>query len=258
MKTASIATFTPRREALRLSVESLIPQMDVINVYLNDYDEVPDFLGHPKVNALLGKDAEGDLLASAKFFWCPFISEGYHFTCDDDLYYPDDYAERMIAEVDRWRGKAIVTAHAFRYKAPFDSVLCHDAFACLTDTTDAWVHIPGTGVMCYDASVIQIPRDDFCSNNTEDWHLGVGCQKREVPVRVIAHSKEWIGYHWDGPTIWASEYAAGYPKRREVLKSWPEWTLYSVDDDGNVVEGETIAFEEKTQPTRRLLRKLIR
>ena len=57
---ATIASIPARQESLRQVIERIIPQVDAIGVYLNNYTEVPGFLNDPKVTVIRSQD-HGDL-----------------------------------------------------------------------------------------------------------------------------------------------------------------------------------------------------
>jgi len=65
----SIATHSERKDTLNLVIDSLLPQVDRLNVYLNGYDHIPDILKHPKVLAVLSQQKVGDLADNGKFFF---------------------------------------------------------------------------------------------------------------------------------------------------------------------------------------------
>jgi hypothetical protein len=92
----SLATYPKRRDMLIETLKSLIDQFDLVNIYLNNYtlenidDELVDILDNEKINYVI--DPFGNYRAAAKFFWIS-IFDGYHFICDDDITYPENYYE---------------------------------------------------------------------------------------------------------------------------------------------------------------------
>ena len=46
---AQIASLPDRVDSLKLTVESLLPQVDSLFVALNNYEAIPDFLNHDKI-----------------------------------------------------------------------------------------------------------------------------------------------------------------------------------------------------------------
>ena len=66
--TASVASFAAREDSLKQAVASILPQIDRLNVYLNDYDAIPEFLRHPKITVASSQE-HGDRRDNGKFFF---------------------------------------------------------------------------------------------------------------------------------------------------------------------------------------------
>jgi hypothetical protein len=94
MIVANLATYPPRAEFLPRVVASIAPQVDRLNVVLNEYDTVPTSLaGIANVHAILPDEDTKD---AGKFY--PDISGADHvLLIDDDIVYPDDYVVRILA-----------------------------------------------------------------------------------------------------------------------------------------------------------------
>ena len=107
---ASLASIPARRDSLRRVVESLLPQVDRLGVYLNGYGDVPEFLADDRIDVARSED-HGDLGDAGKMFWAAEPGVDYHLACDDDILYPADYVARMVAEVDRYGRRALVGCH---------------------------------------------------------------------------------------------------------------------------------------------------
>lgn len=106
MIVANLATYPPRRSFLDVVLKSISPQVDRVNLVLNEYDEIPEEVRafenvHPIIPAEDTKD-------TGKFL--PDISDStFVFFVDDDLFYPHDYVTRSLARMDA---------------LPFTSALC--------------------------------------------------------------------------------------------------------------------------------------
>jgi len=78
MVTVSLATLPERIESLKDTVDSLIGQVDVLNVFLDGHFEVPDFLKKDKINIQVCPDPEESIGDLGKFAFN--VPEGYHLT----------------------------------------------------------------------------------------------------------------------------------------------------------------------------------
>lgn len=97
MITANLATYPPRAKFLPKVVDAVATQVDQLNVVLNEYDTIPEFLaGYPNVNAII---PDHDTKDAGKFY--PDCSRAeYVFLIDDDVVYPVDFVTKSL---DRMR-----------------------------------------------------------------------------------------------------------------------------------------------------------
>lgn len=93
MIVANIATYPPRLSSLVKTIERLLPQVDLLNVVMNQYQKVPpDIARNRKVRAVI---PEHDTKDTGKFL--PDVSEAsWVFLCDDDIIYPNTYVMDSI------------------------------------------------------------------------------------------------------------------------------------------------------------------
>lgn len=135
---------------------------------------------------------------------------GYVLICDDDLVYPQDYADHMIQAVDRFDRKAVVTLMGRVVLGESSSYYLDKSAARKFDWRiryhkDQPVHIPGTGVMAFHTDLMR-PRfpDDFPEENMADLMIGAYCSDRGIPImRVDPPRDNWIALqHTGGEDIW--------------------------------------------------------
>ena len=189
---ASLASIPDRVESLEITVNALYPQIDRLNVYLNDYPTIPSFLMREKIYVARSQ-VYGNLGDSGKFFWCEEI-KGYHFTCDDDVAYPPDYIETLIGKIEEYQRKAVVGVHGAIFRQPFDYYQkARNVFNYLHEVKeDTFVQQLGTGVMAYHTSTIEVLRNEFEHINMADIWFGLLAQKYKIPIIVIKHQKGWL------------------------------------------------------------------
>lgn len=93
MIVANLATYPPRLGSLMKTIERLCPQVDRINVVLNQYQEVP--LAIQKNAKICAMIPEEDTKDTGKFL--PDVSDAsWVFLCDDDIHYPNTYVVDSI------------------------------------------------------------------------------------------------------------------------------------------------------------------
>ncbi len=97
MIVANLATYPSRRQNLEKVVAVISPQVDRLNIVLNQYDTAPDELKkYPNVFPFI---LEEDLKDVGKFY--PDVSDAkYVFLIDDDIIYPSDYVSTTITRFE--------------------------------------------------------------------------------------------------------------------------------------------------------------
>lgn len=93
LRIANMATFPARAERLKASIESVLPQVDVLNICLNEYEAVPEWLSlSPKINAVI---PDRDMKDLGKFIFSADADDDVVLV-DDDILYPIDYVEHSL------------------------------------------------------------------------------------------------------------------------------------------------------------------
>lgn len=188
--TVSIASIPSRIIPLEITINSLISQVDILNVYLNNYKNIPSFLYNKKIIVMRSQDYK-DLGDIGKFYWIDKI-DGYHFTCDDDIIYPNNYIQSMIKEINKYNG--FISYHGVIFKQPFKSFTNSKTtyhFRRFVGN-DYLVNLLGTGVMGYDADIIKIPLDIFKHKNMADIFIAIFAKNKKIPCMVIKHKKNYL------------------------------------------------------------------
>lgn len=190
---ASLASIPEHERSLQQTVASLLPQVDRLGVYLNGYDSVPDFLHDPRIDVARSHE-HGDRGDAGKMFWTDAGDFDYYFSCDDDLIYPPDYAERMVAAVEQYGRHALVGCHGALMR-PHPADYYHSrarVYHCLgsVDETHS-VHVIGTGAVAWHHS-LGVSSDIFRAPNMGDIWLSAWANERNIPRIVIPHAKGWL------------------------------------------------------------------
>lgn len=199
----SMASIPSREQLLRGAVQSLLHQVDRVNVYLNEYPHVPAFLSHPKIRVARSQQS-GNRGDAGKFFWSGSI-QGYHLTADDDITYPPGYVHKLVSAIDHYGRRAVLTFHGTELR-PDVKTYYRDRVAtyrCLHAVAgNRPVHVGGTGVMGYHTSTVRVTPKDFKHPNMADVWMGLLCQEQGVPCVVLGHPAGWIKSPWVQDTIW--------------------------------------------------------
>jgi hypothetical protein len=190
----NMATMPVRERSLQETVSSIIDQCDELNIYMNGWNHVPDFLHHPKINIFRSQDHRGDLGDVGKFFRCAKW-KGYIFTVDDKIIYPANYAATMIDAIEKYGRQAVISLHGRMLKPSCNSYY-HDyerAIRCLDyHPEDTFAHVLGTGVMAFHSSTFKVKLSHFKSTNMSDIWMSIALQKAKVPILLLKHNSGWI------------------------------------------------------------------
>lgn len=195
-RTAAMATIPERTTSLYRVIQDILPQVDKLNIYLNNFKQIPAFCRNPKIETFLSMN-HGDFGDAGKFFKVA-ENKGYYFPIDDDLIYANTYIANLISGIERYKRVAVVSYHG--RVMPEQPVRTYyyghkEVYQCLQKVEqDIDVHIGGTGVMGFHSDTIKLSINDFPVQfkNMADIHMGIACQKAKVPVKLLAHDLGYI------------------------------------------------------------------
>jgi hypothetical protein len=190
----TMATMPTRRESLRRMLGSILPQLDLLYVFLDGYTEVPDFLaGRP--------DCRVEVVASpglhnASRFLAPIRhgSNAYFLFLDDDLIYPPDYADRLVDGLLRYHNRVIVGYHGTVFTPPHqgylrDRTVFHFARELKRDTN---VHMLGVGTLAFHSSTIRPDPSSWAQPRLDDFGLAAEAAKAGVEMVALARKVRWL------------------------------------------------------------------
>lgn len=193
MITIKIASIPDRIKQLERTIYQFLMQADKIEVYLNNYAVIPQFLIHGKIQVFTSTEY-GDRGDIGKFFQIEHAS-GYVLTIDDDLIYPDDYVQKITHKIDLYNRKSFICVHANRlpeYKLSSyyqDKVGIHFEKALENDTR---VDIPGTGTLGFHTDLIKLTTDIFIKPNMSDLWLAIHARNNGISIICIERVDNWL------------------------------------------------------------------
>ena len=191
----NMATMPPRIPALEESIPRILHQCDILNVYLNEFDDIPKILIDEKIVIFRSQDCLGDIGDCGKFY--VENQQGYIFHVDDKLLYPPDYVQKTISFIEKYHRKAVVSWHGrdFHSDRP-----CHSYYYDLgkfyyykwRQTVEHWIHELGTGVLAYHSDTCQPELSWFPTTNMTDIWFSVKMQELGIPMLNPPRSGNWI------------------------------------------------------------------
>ncbi|MEI6160516.1 MAG: glycosyltransferase family 25 protein [Roseococcus sp.] len=186
---ASMASIPDRREMLEDAVGSLLPQCDRVRVFLNGYEDVPEFLNHPRVDVRRSQDWD-DKGDAGKFGWVDALEEpGYRIIVDDDLIFAPHFVRHMVEGLRRYGNQAFVALHGVllrqpvsAYYAPQSRSTFHFGNPLRGDRT---VHVLGTNAFCCHSEVLKLRWADFGHRNMADIFVARFAQRHGIPMIAL-------------------------------------------------------------------------
>ncbi len=196
--TAAMATYPARENIVEDTLNSIIGQVDKLFIYLNNYDNVPEYISnHPykeKIEFIL--NPKSTLRAAGKFSWLGQVN-GYHFTIDDDIIYPKDYVKKMISFSKSKKDDALIGVHG----SIFNTVV-KDASKCRKSIFNFQkklmkskiVHMVGSGTTLFPHKVAKtINRDKLLSHAiANDELLAIEAKDNDITVYAINREDNWL------------------------------------------------------------------
>ena len=197
---AQMATIAGRNSSRVASIRSIIKQVDELHLIYNGgvFFENNEHIGRkfPPIIQHYPSGAGACPSDGWKFYGVERHEDAYILICDDDILYPDDFAQTMISKVEQFDRTAVVTCMGKILKSRPIRSFYRDEAACFktfeTNEIDVRVEIPGTCAMAFHSDTVKgLSRDTFRSMNSDIW-MGVWCKQNRVPAIVIEHSGDWL------------------------------------------------------------------
>jgi glycosyltransferase involved in cell wall biosynthesis len=189
----TMASFPARKDVLKTSIASVLPQLDELILYLNDYDDAPEFTRHPKIRVVRSQDAVGDLRDNGKFYNLPQDDNAYIFTLDDDLIYPPDYVARMVHSIEMLGRTSIVGVHGVIFPLKdFNDLSQRTVFTFYRKSKGNFVDLLGTGTAAWHSSTLKIGLGDFQTKGVCDLWFAVAAARRNIPFYSVPRTNQWL------------------------------------------------------------------
>lgn len=195
---ANICSIPARENLLKQALQSFSSQVDSINIYLDGYERIPDFVKkcHANVKIYLSSAHPG-LRDNGKFLnFAHHTNDCYYFTMDDDIIYPPDYVERMIQGIESYSRRAVVGLHGVllpenpeSYFTSFRKVHCFNREL----EADFIVNNLGTGTVAFHSSTIRgLDITHFKKPGMADLYFSVFCKQQHIPMIALSRPEEWL------------------------------------------------------------------
>jgi hypothetical protein len=188
-----LASIPSRIESLEKVIKSLLVQADEIGVYLNNYEDVPAFLKHPRIRVARSQK-HGDVRDNGKFFFVEKTKATFYATVDDDIAYPDNYIAELVRYQKLLGGTQAVGVHGSVYPRPVKKLLSNRYLFHFSHPTEALtpVDMLGTGTLLFNRRYWGLRYSEILTPGMADVWLAVAAAKRGFGLWSIPRTENWM------------------------------------------------------------------
>lgn len=234
----TMCTYPGGFSTLCRALESLLDYQSVpitkLRLTVNGGEMPEDLPSDPRLEVILSAE---DVTDKGKFIQIR-EHDGYVITVDDDIYYPEDYVEKMIEHIEFFDRKYLIGVHGahvpegpgitrwWEYMNYRRSLVFPNEMP-----TYIPVNIIGTGTLAFHTSIGIPNHEEFDYQRMVDLHLGVWAQKNKIPMVVCPRRRDWleeieagyVGKIWDS----ARDDSKLQHRMLEVLQRAARWTIHA-------------------------------
>lgn len=190
MISAYTATIPERLKTLSISIASMLPQVDCIQVVLNNFKTVPQFLKHPKIACVFGDNSLED---GSRFK--NITTSGYVIVFDDDIEYPSDYVQTMIDHCKIMNGIVAPMGKVLKPR-PVNHYYkdIQESYKTFQEVKDYHkVDVPGACGILWNADHVKMTEDIITPEvHHSDICVGKWAKENGVPCYVVPHAADWL------------------------------------------------------------------
>ncbi|WP_349976072.1 glycosyltransferase family A protein [Pseudomonas sp. WHRI 8519] len=240
---AGIASMPSRIPTLEKVIQDILPQVDEIHIFLNNYTTVPAFLYKDKIHIYRSQE-HGDQRDNGKFFGLNHVdNDSYYFTLDDDIRYPQGYFNLLAQKLSDNSNNVAVGIHGVIYapmpKSFFERITFNFERELAWDTP---VSVLGTGTTGFYTGKIKPPFSHFTATGMADLYFGSYLKQKNIPALCIRRPQDWLKeYERDdrSDTIYHETKSSSTPYDNYLVKNSP-WGVNLIQE---AVEHANIALQ---------------
>lgn len=191
---AGMATMPSRAATAPLAIESALPQLDRLWLFLDRFDAVPSYAKDHRIRVVRSQDV-GDLRANGKLVGVALEDEPCtFFGLDDDVLYPVDYCVTLETHLDRYRGAVVVGVQAAVLRTPMHSygrdmkVLHRRAGQERSEGVD----LLGSDSLAFRTTLLRFDVREWLDRNMVDLSFARLARERSIPLVKIPRAAYWV------------------------------------------------------------------
>ncbi len=229
----NICSIPDRILSFEKTINSLVNQVDRINIYLDGYKDVPNFLS-PISKKCDIRFSEGgrSLRDNGKFMNLCQHENCYYFSVDDDIVYPPDYVAFMISKIEEYGREAVVGVHGVILPEEPDRYFSKKRKVFHFENElkkDIPVNFLGTGTTAFHSQLLQEMKVEFFEKTgMTDLFLSIFCKKNRIPMIAVERPIYWLKENKNlGPTLY-TEYINSDIEQTLLVSNNSPWGKHSI------------------------------
>ncbi|TCJ13419.1 hypothetical protein EZJ19_10230 [Parasulfuritortus cantonensis] len=191
----AMATMPTRADSFRVMLDSVLPQLDLLYVFLDGFAEIPAWLsGLAKCRVeLIPADSPlhnaSRLLAPARFG-----AEAVFLFLDDDILYPADYVQRILAGLRRYDYRAWVGFHGTLFLPPHERFVLHrKTFPFFKRLKrDRQVHLLGCGTLACHSALLGMNPEGWRHPRLDDLYMATEAAGAGIDLIALRRPARWL------------------------------------------------------------------
>ncbi|MEL6719076.1 MAG: glycosyltransferase family 2 protein [Bacteroidota bacterium] len=227
-----MASMPSRKNQLRVAVNSILPYLDHMFLYLNDYEFIPSWIEESdKITAYLSNIEKSNMGDAGKFYGIRKIKskDFYFFPLDDDLIYPDNYVWTMIEKAELYNRQMIISAGGYIMKEKvkqFYKDRKSSWHISVPNYKDIPIQIPHSALSVWHSSGFQFEYKDCKKPNMADLWLALEAQKQKTPIVLCNRPSNWVKIQEvpNTDTIY-HQYKDNCKEQTQVFNSYNKWNI---------------------------------
>jgi GR25 family glycosyltransferase involved in LPS biosynthesis len=222
-----ISAYPARISQLQNTMQSLHGQADAVYIYLEDFQQIPEFLFQDNIMLTKSQDF-GSLGECGKYYPADDLT-GYCLVCSDKLIYPKDYVKKIISKIEEHGREAVVAAGGWNIHEPFINFTESTGFIAEAgkNPVDTRVPVLNDLALAYHTSTIRVSRHYFYQPELSALWFSIIAKEQNVPMICFKHGKNWLKPA--GPPLLSQASGA----ETELYKTFLVKTYFILDEAGD-------------------------
>lgn len=234
----SICSIPSREKQLANVVKALSPQVDYFHFYLDGYAKVPKFIEElgDRATVVVSKDKATSIRDNGKFILLEKLLknniDAYYLTCDDDLVYPVDYVNCLLAKLAQYQEQAVVGVHGVIIPSSISKYFSPQRLVYNFNKglqADRAVNILGTGTVAFRVSQFkEFKLSNFSQPGMVDLYFAIYCKENNLLQVAIQRFPEWLSEDNGNSATLFTEYKNNDNVQTSLVQNHAPWGFTAI------------------------------